>query len=156
MAEQAESLIVRAVFRLIDGDERVQGKYPIRRLLEVGTDLAAFGSGTLGVAALPVRPKDLPTRSQNIYVDIFILVFLVREETNIDSELELTNEFNEFRKLLTSHTPLKDADGQTSVSDDLVDFHFLRVDFAKAGVRVAFFVARYGAKIDPQSGLWAG
>lgn len=150
--EQAETLIIRGAFRVIDADPRVQKRWEPRRLMEVTKTLASFGVGTLGVTGIPVRPKGLPTLTEDIFVDIGILLYLPREETTEDSKLALTNEFNEFRKLLVANTPLRDDAGR-SVSDDVVySFYFAGVDTSVKGVRIALFIARYQSKINPKTG----
>jgi hypothetical protein len=155
MPEQAESAMIRAAFRVIDGDTRVQAKYSTRRLMEIGTKFNASDVGFLGVSGLPVKPVDKPSSSENIFVDIWIFPTLANEETTRDSKLEMTDEFNEFRKLLTSNTPLRDENGDP-VSDDFVDIDFRKVDYSVQGIRRPYFVARYSDKIDPTTGSRVG
>ncbi len=153
MPDVAEVLMIRAAFKVIDDDPRVQAKYPVRRILEVQKRFNSSDVGFLAVTGVPVRPQDLPTNSEDIYVDIYIQPVLKTEETTHNSALELNSEFNEFRKLLHSNLPLMNPDGTgASVSDPSVDLEFRGVDFSSPGIRIPIFVARYSEKINPKTG----
>lgn len=153
MADGPETKIGRAALALAVADPRIVAKYKPIVLTEGRTERDSFQLNSLLIGVFPVRPKDRPTEREDIFVDVLWCPVLARPDTQASSSMEMTNELNEFRKLVLKrgNRQLKDPDDQTqTVTDGNPDFWFTRavVPQNAQNLLIPQFVTRYKSVID--------
>jgi hypothetical protein len=162
LANEAEARIIRAAFAVISGDSGLSTKFRTIRLVETYRQItddkeALFGPYTMGVVGQPVTPADFPSGRERVFVDLTICPMLPIETTIRDSDLVMTELFNDVRKLLYGNLPLQDktVNPAVNVSDAVVDLAWKGILLSEArAVRVPVFVARYGKDINAATGAF--
>jgi hypothetical protein len=170
VTDYAEAAIIKAAFSVIStacaaGTLRpdpldAASRFAPVRLLENRRDLFSYGVGALVVSGFPVRPKDYPSHTEEVFADVYICPVFALEETTANSKLVVTAFFHEVRKLLNANAnvPLCDPATPTRhVADAVLDLDLRATLFPMnqgsfLGVRIPEIVARYRGIIDVQTG----
>lgn len=157
MADGPEAKIGKAAYKLIAEWPGVADDYAPIILTEGLTERYSYQQGSLVIGAFPVAPKERPTESKDIFVDVYICPVLAIPSTEVNCEMETANELNRFRMIVQKkgNRQLKDpSDPDRPITDANPDFSWLRtfVPPDAPNLRIPRFVARYKSMINVNDG----
>lgn len=155
LTDGPEVRLLKAAAEIVKADPILSWFQPIL-IVEVASVKAmlAWGSGTLVIQPVTVKPADKPSRRSTSFFSIWISAYLPGESREEDSKLEGTNLLNVVRKLFwgealrEASTPISFATTEVAMLTPLVG--------VSGSTRILTYQVTVETDIDPRVGDFTG
>lgn len=155
LAKSPERRLLEAAVALVKADEILSFFTPIR-LVEAAsvTAMLSWGSGTLVIQPVKVKPEDHPSDRSTSKFTVWISAYLPGEPREEDSKLEGLDLLNHLRKIFWG-TALQELAGPISFATTEISLLTPLVG-VKGSTRILTYQVVFETDIDPKAGDFTG